>query len=168
MRRSIRLPGLAVAALTTLLLSGCAETSNWESLERGDCGYFTYPGGTEPWNLEQRDCADPEAALIVIRAASTEQCADHSFSASRIPQKGRTRYVCTSLNAQVGDCYNNIDHQYAHLYKLRKVPCSTPGSAEVTARTDTDDLTICGTTDPANSTTIRHKSGPVSFCLTHT
>ncbi|MFF2088265.1 hypothetical protein ACFVVM_31165 [Nocardia sp. NPDC058176] len=168
--RSVRLRAIAGAvAISTaaLVLSACAETSNWGTIQLGDCGYFAEVPGPEPWKLEHRDCTDPEAALVVVRGASTERCADEPFSSHRISTRGATRNLCTQLNAQVGDCYNDIKNRYAHLVKLRKVPCSTPQAHQVNTRVDSDDYGVCDNAklEYGETEKVQHKQPPASFCL---
>lgn len=157
---------VAVFAVTTLAMSGCGE-SQLESMKVGDCGYFTRGQANRAWDLQRRSCSDPEAALVVVRDASTLECPDHSFSWSSQGKSSKTRYVCTHLNAQVGDCFNDPKNEYGHLYRLRKVPCSTPGVYQVNTRVESHDYGVCHTADSRyNKTTgVEHKQPPVSFCL---
>lgn len=139
-------------------------------MKLGDCGYFTRGQANRSWDLQHRSCTDPEAALIVVREASTTQCPDHSFSWStrgNSRKSSKTRYVCTHLNAQVGDCFNDPDNKYAHLHRLRKVPCSTSGAYQVNTRVESNDYRVCDTARRKykETTSIRHEQPPVSFCL---
>lgn len=170
LRRAIRPRGavaVAVLVVATLAMSGCGKSQS-ESMKIGDCGFFTRDQANRPWDLQHRSCTDPEAALVVVREASTVECPDHSFSWSaqgRRPSK--TRYVCTHLNAQVGDCFNNPKNKYAHLYRLRKVPCSMAGAYQVNTRVESHDYGVCHTANSKYSETagVEHKQPPVSFCL---
>lgn len=131
----------------------------------GECGFFTPGQANRAWEVQRRSCTDPEAALVVVRGASTVDCADLSFSWSgRGSQKLN---VCTHLNAQVGDCFNNPKNQYSHLVRLRKVPCSTPEAYQVNTRVEGDDYGVCKATNSKYGQTadIVHKQPPVSFCL---
>ncbi|WP_157107623.1 LppU/SCO3897 family protein [Nocardia amikacinitolerans] len=154
---------VAVLAAAALAMSGCGETKS-ESMKVGDCGYFTR--GNQSWDLERRGCDDPEAALVVVRTASTAQCPGHPFSWAS-GGRGKDFYVCTHLNAQVGDCFNDpAKNQGSQLYRLRKVPCSTPEAYQVNTRVERHDYSVC--TDAGRyewTARVEHKEPPVSFCL---
>ncbi|WP_253814218.1 hypothetical protein [Nocardia amikacinitolerans] len=153
-----------VLASAAPAISGCGKLDS-ASINVGDCGYFTDAPGARPWDLQRCDCADREAALIVVRETSTIDCPDHDFSRS---SRGKNRtYICTHLNAQVGDCFNDPDNRYAHLYRLRKVPCS-PGAYQVNTRVERHDYGVCTTAtrnEYGETASIAHKQPPVSFCL---
>ncbi|MEU7631835.1 hypothetical protein AB0C34_17875 [Nocardia sp. NPDC049220] len=149
-----------------LAMSGCGATAS-ESMKVGDCGYFTQGQANREWDLQRRSCTDPEAALVVVREVSTAECPDHSFSWSSRGKSSTTLYVCTHMNAQVGDCFNDPKNKDWHLDRLRKVPCSTAGAYQVNTRVESHDYSVCRTAIRKYGETadIEHKQPPVSFCL---
>ncbi|WP_330232101.1 hypothetical protein OHA40_06195 [Nocardia sp. NBC_00508] len=167
-RRAIRPRGaviVAVLTLTVLATSGCGQSKS-ESMKLGDCGYFTRGQANRPFELEHRSCTDPEAALVVVREASTVRCPDYAFSRSNRGGANKASYVCTQLNAQIGDCFNNLRYRDFDVFDLRKVPCSTPGAYQVNTRVERLDYTVCNTANSKYGETaeIRHTQPPVSFC----
>ncbi|WP_459545534.1 hypothetical protein [Nocardia sp. X0981] len=139
-----------------------------ETMKVGDCGYFTQEQKNRSWDLQHRPCTDPEAALVVVREAARANCADHSYSwVPRGRRTGKTIYVCTHLNARVGDCFNDPEYRYGNLDLLRKVPCTTPGAYQVNTRVERDEYGVCDAVRRKyeQTTSIRHKQPPVSFCL---
>lgn len=155
-----------IAAGVALAAVGCGQPKP-ESMKVGDCGYFTHGQANRSWDFQHRACNDPDAALIVVRAAAKADCADHSFSWKSRGRKGKYVYVCTHLNAQVGDCINDPENHYAHLDRLRKAPCTTPGAYQVNTRVERDEYSVCDSASREHEQTasIRHKQPPVSFCL---
>ncbi|MEV0111578.1 hypothetical protein AB0H42_35435 [Nocardia sp. NPDC050799] len=134
----------------------------------GDCGYFTQGQKNRSWDLQHRACSDPEAALIVVRAAEKTECADFAYSwTSRGTKSKDTFSVCTHLNARIGDCFTDPESQYAHLYRLRKAPCTTPGAYQVNTRVDRDGYDVCADARAKHEQTVSivHQQPPVSFCL---
>ncbi|MEU1983143.1 hypothetical protein [Nocardia sp. NPDC019395] len=134
-------------------------------MKLGACGYFTQGQANRSWNFEPRSCDDPEAALVVVREIDRAPCLDDSFSWS--DRAKRRQYVCTQLNAQVGDCFNDPGHKYAHLDLLRKVPCTAPGAHQVNTRVERDDSGACAAAKDTHDQTvvIHHPKPPVSYCL---
>lgn len=111
--------------------------------------------------------------MIVVRAAQRTECPDFEFEWQSKAKKARKdEYVCTQLNANVGDCFNSDDrwnklHTTAHLYKLRRVTCSEPGAFQVNTRADKTDIDLCSTARRTAKVTTRvyFKQPPASFCL---
>lgn len=157
----------AVLACAAVTAAGCGQAKS-ETMKVGDCGYFTHGQKNRSWDLQRRPCSDPEAALVVVREAARAKCADSAYSwTSRGTKPKKKVYVCTHLNAQVGDCFNDPQHRYAHLDLLRKVPCTTPEAYQVNTRIERDEYGVC---DAARrkyeqTTSVRHTQPPVSFCL---
>ncbi|MEU2040155.1 LppU/SCO3897 family protein [Nocardia niwae] len=166
MRFAIPPRGAVTVALLALALatSGCGDAGTVD-MKVGECGYFTRGQANRAWDVQRRSCADPEAALVVVRGASKVDCPDLPFSWSS--RGSRALQVCTHLNAQVGDCFNNPGNQYAHLHRLRKVPCSTPEAYEVNTRVERADYGVChaANSEYGQTAEIVHKQPPVSFCL---
>lgn len=164
--RRIRRRGalLALLATATLALVGCGTAPN-TSMKVGECGFFVQHSTKKPWTFERRPCADPEAVLVVVREASSVRCADHGYEwKSRHRKKDRS--VCTHLNVQVGDCIND-KHEYAHLYKLRKVPCTTPGALQVNNRAEQTFAQVCGDAARKHRETvpINYQNPLLALCL---
>ncbi|WP_345496228.1 LppU/SCO3897 family protein [Nocardia callitridis] len=165
-RRMIHSAVIAVvSAVVALSVVGCGE-SQAKSMHVGDCGYFEKAGrGSE---LQRRDCTDPEAVLIVVRASAAAECPDYAYTWSPPSQmKSKPQNVCTHVNAHVGDCVNDPGNKYAHLDRLRKVPCSTPGAYQVNTRIEKHDFGVCAavSTRYRDTASITHEQPPVSFCL---
>ncbi|MGW6118919.1 hypothetical protein ACWFRF_07740 [Nocardia sp. NPDC055165] len=156
-------PISAVGLMAWGLLSPRSDTER-----TGDCGYYTDPtrGG---WDFHRRACADPDAALIITSAWSTQKCAtgDMDFSRSRRKYTSSPmKYLCTHLNAKVGECVNDPGNVKLHLDRLRKVPCGT-GAFEVDTRVEAEDRNVCDATRNRFRETkaVIHTSPAVSFCL---
>ncbi|MEV6323830.1 hypothetical protein AB0M45_21940 [Nocardia sp. NPDC051787] len=134
----------------------------------GDCGYFRKGQANRPPDLEHRSCTHPEAALVVVGKSLNVDCPDSRFSWSAGRKPGtKRRYVCTHLNAQVGDCFSNVKYGEGHLFEIRKVPCTTPRAFQVNTRVESDDIGVCKPVRSKYRETIdiAHKQPPVSFCL---
>ncbi|MFE1592180.1 hypothetical protein [Nocardia sp. NPDC058705] len=134
----------------------------------GDCGYYTRAarGG---WDFHRRACTDPDAVLLITNGWSTQKCATGDMPFARSRQKNTrspTKYLCTHLNAKVGECVNDPGNVNAHLYRIRKVPCGT-GVFEVDTRIDANDSKVCDASRKRFRETkaITHASPAVSFCL---
>lgn len=169
-RRKFRLRSAATAVFlvcAVVAAAGCGQPKS-ETMKVGDCGYFTQGQKNRSWDLQRRDCSDPEAALIVVRAAAKADCPDFQYSwRSRGAKPGKNVEVCTHLNAQVGDCFNNPENKGSLLDDLRKVPCTTPGAYQVNTRVERDDYGVCRAVSRKykQTTQIRHEQPPLSFCL---
>ncbi|MFI9538039.1 hypothetical protein ACIG56_32965 [Nocardia fusca] len=158
---------VAVLACAAAAAAGCGQAKS-ETMKVGDCGYFTEGQKNRSWDLQHRACDDPEAALVVVRAAEKTECADFAYSWTSRGTKPKNRvFVCTHLNAQVGDCFNDPQNRVAHLYRLRKVSCTTPGAYQVNTRVDRDEYGVCAGTNAKHKQTVSivHTQPPVSFCL---
>ncbi|MGW5384026.1 hypothetical protein [Nocardia sp. NPDC003963] len=165
-RRGFRLRAAATAAVlacAAVAAAGCGAPKS-ETMKTGDCGYFTE--GNRSWDLQHRACNDPEAALVIVRGAAKERCPDPSYSWTSSGKPGKNMHVCTHVNAQIGDCFNDPEYNHFHLDRLRKVPCA-PGAYQVNARVEKDEYGICddAIAKYAETTAIRHQHPPISFCL---
>ncbi|GAA5050805.1 hypothetical protein GCM10023318_21460 [Nocardia callitridis] len=132
----------------------------------GDCGFFVKIKDAGTWDMQHRDCAAPEAVLIVVRNSATNRCPDNDFRwTSR--RKKKTVYACTQLNAQVGECVNDPANTGQNLHLLRKVPCSTRGAHQVNTRIARDDANVCQPVSKkfTRTTAIHHRKQPTSYCL---
>ncbi|MDO3646715.1 hypothetical protein [Nocardia mangyaensis] len=104
------------------------------------------------------------------RTAGTKPCAvgdrDFEYKARKHKSSSTDKYVCTQLNAKVGDCFNNPRHVNAHLDRLRKVPCGT-GAYEVDTRLAADDIKVCDASEKKfrDTEAVRFVVPPVSYCL---
>ncbi|APE35737.1 hypothetical protein BOX37_19300 [Nocardia mangyaensis] len=104
------------------------------------------------------------------RASGTKPCAagdrDFEYKVRKRKSSSTDEYVCTQLNAKVGDCFNNPRHVNAHLDRLRKVPCGT-GAYEVDTRLAADDIKVCDESAKKFRDTeeVRFVVPPVSYCL---
>ncbi|MFD3706766.1 hypothetical protein ACFWUP_26820 [Nocardia sp. NPDC058658] len=156
-------PISAVGSVAWGLISPRSDTAR-----TGDCGYFTRPG-RGGWDFHRRACTDPDAVLLITNGWSTQECAtgDMNFAQSRRKNTSSPmKYLCTHLNATVGECVNDPGNVNAHLYRIRKVPCG-PGVFEVDARVEARDPNVCDAsrTRFRETKAITHAAPPVSFCL---
>lgn len=158
---------IAIAvACATLSVSGCGENQEF-FIDVGDCGYRTAGQSGRPSVFEHRPCDHPEAALVVVREAERAKCIDAAFGWSDRVKK-RTRYICTQLNAKVGDCFNGLHYGMpTQLSLLRKVPCGSPGSYQVNTRVERIDHSVCKGIAKKHPQyeAIDFQQPPVSFCL---
>ncbi|MEV6657586.1 hypothetical protein [Nocardia fluminea] len=134
----------------------------------GDCGYYTDPTRSG-WDFHRRACTDPDAVLIITSAWSTRKCATGDMDFSRDRRKNTSepiKYLCTHLNAKVGECVNDPGNVYAHLHRLRKVPCGA-GVFEVDTRVEANDPKVCDAARKQfrETASVTHTSPAVSFCL---
>lgn len=163
---------LALAALVPISAVGLVAwglLSPRSDTERtGDCGYYTDPG-RRGWDFHRRACTDPDAVLIITSAWSTQKCATGDLDFSRDRRKNTSsprKYLCTHLNAKVGECVNDPGNVNFYLVRLRKVPCGA-GAFEVDTRVDADDAKVCDASRKRFRETkpVTHTTPAVSFCL---
>ncbi|MEV0769279.1 hypothetical protein [Nocardia salmonicida] len=156
-------PISAVGLMAWGLLSPRSDTER-----TGDCGYYTDPG-RRGWDFHRRACTDPDAVLIITSAWSTQKCATGDLDFSRDRRKNTSsprKYLCTHLNAKVGECVNDPGNVNFYLVRLRKIPCGA-GAFEVDTRVDADDAKVCDASRKRFRETkpVTHTAPAVSFCL---
>ncbi|MFF0544255.1 hypothetical protein ACFYTF_15600 [Nocardia thailandica] len=150
------------------LLTACG--SDGPPRQAGDCGFFSQDktGRRSSMAFQRRACTDPEAVLRLIAVKSKSACADPAYGREYGRRGiGRTRYHdCAQINARVGECVNDAEAQYAHLYKLRKVACGTAGAYRVDTRIDRNDPQVCGLRVPtAKAVAVTFRNPPLSYCF---
>ncbi|MFQ6395857.1 hypothetical protein ACLMAJ_20615 [Nocardia sp. KC 131] len=131
----------AALLFVALGVVGCGSEKA-STMESGDCGYLVDPPGKDRFDFRERGCNNPEAAVRVVRGWKTQRCPAGEFEEYNSSKRGSTTYVCLQLNAEVGDCFTDVNSGM-QLAKLRKIPCTEPGAFQVNAKSASRDDNVC-------------------------